>query len=267
VNLRDVGELHAAIAACAERLCGFDLVVGLPRSGMVPATLIATMHRTPLADLHTYLRGHQWGLHGTLEPLPPSPLRVLLVDDTVRVGSTMNNAAAQIRRTDHITRFAVWESDKTTKHHDFAAGRILDPRVFPWNLWRNRTLARAAIDLDGVLCRDPTTAENDRGAQYASFVSTVAPLYRPQYPVLAIVTGRREEYRQATVDWLRRHGIRYQGLYMKFEAEKHAQSKARHLRALRPGYYVESDPRQAPTIAALSGVPVFCVGDQRVYRP
>lgn len=265
-NFRDVSDLHAAIASQGERLTGFDLVVGLPRSGMIPAALIATMHKVPLADLHTYNRGLCWPVRGHIEKLPETPIRVLMVDDTVRHGVTMKWALQSVARKDEITRFAVWEETGPNGHHDFAAGRVAGPRAFPWNIWRSRALQTAACDMDGVLCRDPTKEENDDGPHYLEFMGSVRPLYRPQYELQSIITGRREKYRAQTEGWLIRHGVRYKKLLMKFDALAHDQSKAKHIQQTGPALYIESDPRQAAKIAQQVRIPVFCTGNQRVYR-
>ena len=56
------------------------------------------------------------------------------------------------------------------------------------HLW----LASACVDIDGVLCIDPTAEENDDGPRYREFLSCAKPLYLPTVPVGALLAPVRK---------------------------------------------------------------------------
>ena len=83
------------------------------------------------------------------------------------------------------------------------------PRVFEWNLMHGTVLANSCVDIDGVLCLDPTDEENDDGECYARFLRDTPALLLPTAPVAWLVTSRLEKYRKQTAEWLARHEVRY----------------------------------------------------------
>ncbi|MBW2497677.1 MAG: phosphoribosyltransferase, partial [Deltaproteobacteria bacterium] len=52
MHFRSYADLARLLVETSDRIRGsFDLVVGIPRSGMVPASMIALMHNKPVAEL------------------------------------------------------------------------------------------------------------------------------------------------------------------------------------------------------------------------
>jgi uncharacterized HAD superfamily protein len=245
-----------------------DIVVGIPRSGIAPAANIALNLQVPYGDLASYINGNVAGTSGKL--VSPVGKTILLVDDTVNTGSAMQNAIKQIRAagiTDKIITFAVWHSDKTNIDSiDLTAGFCPRPRVFEWNLWKHHKLSRFGFDMDGVLCRDPSRKENDKGPKLLHFYKTADPKFIPERPVGYIITSRLEKYREVTEEWLRKHNIQYSKLIMKSTDEKHGIYKANILNNLNVLLYVESDPKQAKQISERVKIPIWCIDSQTLYR-
>ena len=74
---------------------GIDLVVGIPRSGMLPATMIGQMLNKPVIALDSYLDGkmYEMGLYRRPANLITrfSELKhVLVMDDSINSGNSMN---------------------------------------------------------------------------------------------------------------------------------------------------------------------------------
>lgn len=67
------------------------------------------------------------------------------------------------------------------------------PRGFAWNMWKHTRAQRWAFDIDGVLCRDPSKAENDDGPRYRRFLLEVEPLFLPQRQIGHVITSRLEK--------------------------------------------------------------------------
>ena len=270
LNVRSVGDLSRSVAANLHRLnpADFDVVVGVPRSGMIPASIIATSLQLPLSDLWSYARGEHWMRSGHLDR---SGRRVLLVDDTSNKGSAMAAAVEAIKhRAREITRLAIYGPYRD----DFS---IIDmffeecpgPRAFQWNFTKHARLPRWGFDMDGVLCRDPTRDENDRGLNYERFLREVRPMFIPRRPVGVIVTCRQDRYRAQTEAWLRAHGIEYGELVMspKTRGTSKGLWKAGHIAGRKIEFFFESERKQAEEIAAATKLPVWHYGAQEVlYR-
>lgn len=274
LNVRSVADLTLAIHQNLWRLdrSKFDCVVGIPRSGMIPASIIATMLQLPLADPIGYARGMVYGRSGRQEI---AGKRVMLVDDTVNRGSAMKRAAALLPKGTKVTRVCVYGPYQTDEDVvDIAFEECRGPRAFSWNMQKHVRLQRWGFDFDGVLCRDIDKAENDDGPRYARFIDEVEPLFVPQRPIGHIVTGRAEKYRAPTEAWLRRHGVKFESLTMtpyaskaeRMSAMRHIGGrgvwKAQQAKRLGVEFFMESCPKQAGIIAREAGIPVWCTGTQ-----
>ncbi len=126
---------------------------------------------------------------------------------------------------------------------------------------------RTCVDIDGVLCADPTQVQNDDGPGYRSFLSGAQPLVLPTSPVGWVVTSRLERYRPETEAWLRENGVEYGELVMldvaTAEERRALGAHGRHEAAFSASsgaeLFVESEYAQAVEIAALSGRQVFSI--------
>ena len=267
LTVKSIADLNRALTDNLHRLDRrrFDVVVGIPRSGMIPAAILSTQLQLPLADVESFARGMVWGRSG----VPTSGgQRVLLVDDTSNRGGAMARAVDRIKsRAKEITRFAVFGPYRgDLSIIDLFCEIVPGPRAFEWNMAKHRRLNRWALDFDGVLCLDPTKEENDDGPRYRRFMSEAPPLFLPKRPVGHIVTCRLERYRNETEDWLRKHGVEFGRLHMmqhKTKAERMAaggrgQWKAGIAKETGAELFIESCPKQAGIIAREAGIPVWC---------
>lgn len=150
------------------------------------------------------------------------------------------------------------------------------PRVFEWNIMHNPCLANACFDIDGVLCVDPTSHENDDGPRYIEFLERTLPMVIPSVKVKHVVTSRLEKYRPQTEAWLARHGVQYEQLHMidlptaaeRRRLNMHHKHKAKVYRSdPQATLFVESEPRQALEIMRASHKPVYCTEDNVMYMP
>jgi hypothetical protein len=272
LNIRSHADMARTIATNLHRIdrTQFDCVVGIPRSGMIPAALIATHLQLPLADVRGYAAGIVSGRGGLAEA---GGTRILLVDDSCNKGRAMARAVEVLRGgAKQITRLCVYGPYQVDPKDviDVALEDCHGPRIFAWNMQKHIRLPRWGFDFDGVLCRDPVKAENDDGPAYERFLAEAEPLFLPQRRVGHIVTCRLERYRAATEAWLRRHGVSFEGLHMMpyaTKAERMAAGnrggwKASVIRSLEVEMFIESCPKQAAIIAREAGVPVWCTRTQ-----
>lgn len=275
MSVRSIADMTRLIAANLHRIdrTRFDCIVGIPRSGMIPAAMIATHLQLPLADVRGYAAGIVNGRSGTYEA---AGWRVLLVDDSANKGAAMARAAALLPRGTEVTRLAIFGPYQREPESivDLWFEIVPGPRVFAWNWNKHIRLPRWGFDFDGVLCRDIVKAENDDGPRYRHFLETVEPLFIPQRPIGHIITGRAEKHRCETEGWLRRHGVSFEALHMtpwptkaeRMSAMRFAGGrgawKAAKVRELGVEMFIESCPKQAGIIAREASVPVWCTGTQ-----
>lgn len=274
LNVRSVADMARTIAENLHRIdrSAYDCVVGIPRSGMIPASIIATQLQMPLADVAGFAVGIVHGRGG--KSLKPGA-RVLLVDDSVNEGRAMSRAAALLPNA-KVTRLCVYAPYKPEglAHVDIALEECPGPRIFAWNLWKHRRLPRWGFDMDGVFCRDPLKGENDDGERYLKFLASAEPAFLPSRPIGHIVTARLEKYRGETEAWLGRHGVQFEALHMmpyESKAERMAAGnrggwKAEQVKRLGVEMFIESCPKQAGIIAREAGVPVWCTRTQELAR-
>jgi uncharacterized HAD superfamily protein len=257
-----------------------DVVVGIPRSGMLPATMIALAGNLPLADLDGFLEGRLLSTGKTRrengEPGGAAFAHALVIDDSCRTGGSMREARAKLAGIAHkVTFAAVYGTDRQTGEVDLVFARVPEPRVFEWNVLHHPIVERACFDIDGVLCLDPTDQQNDDGAEYLDFMLSTPSLHRPRRKIAKLVTSRLEKYRGPTEAWLARHGVRYGELHMldlpdaatRRRLGVHASFKAQVYRQSDCALFVESEAQQAYDIARLSGKPVLSLAGPRMMMP
>ena len=258
-----------------------DAVVGIARSGLLPATVIATRLHLPLWQI---------GKGGPLEPVgaggrmrgtphPPRPKHALLIDDTAASGGSLREAASLIEHawpSATLTRAVIYAHPMGRRSVDFAVAILPGQHYLEWN-WANAGHGqRAAFDFDGILCEDIALEDCDDGPRYVSALQHAKPLHLPRLkPIPLIVTARHERYRQITEAWLARHGVHAQRLIMRDwpHASGHhdnsaiARWKAEHYKRSGLALFAESDPAQARLIAELAKKPVLCPAAGCVIRP
>lgn len=275
IEWRTFADLTAVCLANLDRVRALspDVVVGIPRSGMVPASILATALGLPLVDLHTFCDGYEWGISGHHRPIG-SVTRVLLVDDASGYGRTMSAAVERLasERPDTVVMTcAVYADPEAAPRFALAMEPLPKPRLFQWNWWRSGKLAHCCLDVDGVICRDPTGEEKRDPAAYRQFIASTPLLYKPAKRVGAFVTGRSSKYRAETEAYFQRHGIAYGALAMREgdrltkTVEAHAEHKAAFYRKSDAVLFIESDARQAEMIARLARKPALCIQTGKLW--
>jgi len=284
MNYRSVHDLRRAVLELARLLPGdLDLIVGVPRSGLLAANLLALYLNLPLADVDGYLaqRVLSGGSRtaGAVAVDWDAGLKVLVLDDSVDTGTALDTVRRRLAAapSSHDVQYgAVYVSNRPRPGQlRWWAEVVAQPRVFEWNVLHHPRLAEACMDLDGVLCRDPSPAENDDGPAYRQFLDCVPATYVPPYPVAHLVTARLEAYRAETEKWLARNQISYGTLHMLegYTAQRrahqgpHAAFKASVYRRTKAWLFIESSAAQAADIAAHSGRPVFCTDTYQMIYP
>jgi len=253
--IEDTKHLTRLIYSRHSNLAG---VAGVARSGMLPATQIALdlgvdLYEATVDGCRLVSGGvrRTGTLHGTRRV---DEGLIIIVDDSTCSGYAWD-------RLKHLNQpfYTVYAGQNGKRVVDGYVVPLELPHFFEWNLFHNGIVmagCKAAFDLDGVFCEDCPMDCDDDGPRYLDWMRRVQPLqWNIEYEVPLIVTARREVYREQTLDWLKRHGIRVKEIVMfpgSFEERAKTnigQWKASMVSKRGCGLFVESDYRQACEIA------------------
>jgi uncharacterized HAD superfamily protein/adenine/guanine phosphoribosyltransferase-like PRPP-binding protein len=259
-----------------------DIVVGVPRSGLIAALMIAELLNKPCGFICgtgqiLTMSGGVRESYNTME----IPVKILVIEDVVNTGYSINKIKAALAGHHKDWEFiyaAIYVEGKDAKS---LVDIYLQDNYIPddsdwfyeWNILHHSKSDRHLWDIDGLLCKNPP--DDHDTAAYEAYISNPLPMVIPTYPVGGFVTYRLEKYRALTQNWLKRQGIKYQQLVM-FPADdretRNAQMspaifKANIYRSL-PQFklFVESDASQAELICAASGKPVYCYENGKLYK-
>lgn len=263
-----------------------DLIVGIPRSGVLAANLAGLVLNVPVIDLDGFLQNTELVLpyRNATRPAmiyPRDAKHVLLLDDTIHAGKSMDHARellmeAQIDQ--KITTCAVFANPKpkSITRIDIFFDALPSPAVLEWNVMHRDKLEQFCVDIDGVLCRNPTRQEDDDGPEYQHFLEHVTPLTIPTYRVGYLVTSRLEKYRKETEAWLQRHNVTYNELIMLDLPDKASRVKMNGSARFKAGVYkslphselfIESERKDSYIISQLSGKAVLCYSNHMFFAP
>ena len=255
-----------------------DLVVGIPRSGLMAANMIALYLNKRLSDIDSFIEGRVYACGDTRSCMVEYTTikKVLIVDDSVGSGTTINKAKNKLIPHINDYEFLFYTPIATSygiKHVDYYSEIIDDDRVFEWNIFHHLYVNETCMDMDGVLCCNPT--EDDDGPKYVEFIKTAKPLFCPTTTIDTIITCRLEKYRYLTELWLRENDIKYNNLVMlnlpdkqsRTEWNKHGEYKGTYYKSSHNRLFIESSKCEASTIALISGKPVFCVETNEMIPP
>lgn len=271
MNYRNIADLNNIILKKLSIIPrDFDLIVGVPRSGMLPANLLSLYLNRPYTDIHSFLNGHIYKAGARSKFFDITAFKkILVVDDSVASGSAMIECKESLKHLSDkfdIKFCAVYVIPGKEKTVDYYFEVVPLPRYFQWNILNHTTLEKACFDIDGVLCADPLPEQNDDGEKYTDFILNAAPLFIPGSKIGTIVTSRLEKYRKETETWLKANNVKYNDLVMldlpdmaaRQKANNHGDHKAKAYMSKPYVLFVESDLSQAIEINRISKKPVLC---------
>lgn len=258
-----------------------SLIVGIPRSGLLAANLLAVYLNLPLTDIDSFVNRKllSTGFRGKSYEKDAFKGKILIVDDSIYSGKALKLVKEKLDAVPEykdleILYCCIYVYPNCKDMIDIPMVMLDMPRVFEWNIFHHKVLETACVDIDGVLCVDPTEAENDDGENYLNFVLNASPYIVPKVKINTLVTTRLEKYRASTEEWLKKHGIQYGELVMLNLPDKATRMKLNN----RGGYkaeeykkrphcniFIESARSQAQVIFEQSGKTVYCVDTNEMY--
>lgn len=237
----------------------YDVVIGVPRAGMIIAGIISLEHNKPLATVDSLIQGKVW-LPEELT-MPDSLRTVLLVDDTIGRGKAMQPIIQQLK--EHNYKVITGSLICSGKRPDYFYKYLL-PSTLEWDCAdRGSFDMKIATDMDGILCEDcPPELDTDDN-KYLQWLNTALPLIIPQCTLNVIISDRLEKYRVATEAWLNHYGIKYNHLelcsFSKVERDsRRGQHKIGVLLRIQPDVMLESNPELARLLQRSTGITTIC---------
>ena len=278
---RSYADLAEDIACWSQTLPDEIVAVsGIPRSGIIPAMMLAAHRNVSYVPWEILTRGETpWTYGDTRGVNRPDLGIVLVVDDTSFSGRTivMLRRCLPPRDNGVYYRFgAVYAGPDGQRKVDFWHKELRTVyHTFQWNILQDALSPKIMVDMDGVLCENwnkPDT--NDYAASHYEHLQFAKPLLLPSWPIMGVVSSRLEKFRPETEAWLNRHNVQRAFVELhpaatheeravmgawKFKAETYAGNPDVML-------FIESEPEDSQQIAIASGKPVLCWKNQKVYR-
>jgi adenine/guanine phosphoribosyltransferase-like PRPP-binding protein/uncharacterized HAD superfamily protein len=195
-------------------------IVGVPRSGMVVASICAVLLNKPLYTLsscgNTLIKCSSSTSSGGKRMKSHSEVqgKILFIDDTCYTGKEIRRVRKKYPNNKYACLYCTPESKKFV---DFYGLELARPHYLEWHFFNSYFTETAMFDLDGIFCPDVPDDICEDEKLYVDFISTVEPIdFRiPRSNMcMSIVTARLEKYRAITETWLKNNNIRYNQLYM-----------------------------------------------------
>lgn len=267
-----------------------DFIIGVPRSGMIAASIISNYLNVPLIDVKSFNEGLEpWG-GLRLDYFNKKHIKtnkILVIDDTVSSGNAMKKVKNELEsgrgKNFQITYACVymegWAEDAVDIYLDdlrqYTNG-FTEYVIYEWNIFQHHsdTMKTFLFDIDGVLCINPPDERNEK--EYIEYIKNATPLFIPKTDIGGIITYRLIKNKDITKKWLSDNKITYGELTM-FNANSWEERKNTGISSelYKADFYkkndkyklfIESDDHQARVISEMAKKPVYCVETNKLYQ-
>ena len=250
----------------------YDGIVGIPRSGMIPASLLSTLLSKPLFsvindEIHMLNCSSVFG-GSRMRKFEGDVKNLVFVDDTVYSGETFEKLEKVFG---DIKTAVVYAPRFSCEKVDYFADILNPPHILEWNFFNSGYVEAAIFDIDGILSKNVPIPVCENEALYIDWLKNVEPYYHrvPRlFKINKLVTGRLERYRDITEEWLQKNGIQYGELVM-FPTELEAERNKNHYKVVGKykaeiynncdcRYFVESELSESKVIKEYTDKSVIC---------
>ena len=250
----------------------FDLIVGIPRSGLLVANYISLKLGIPLTTTDR-LNDMPWKSN----VMPDKKYKnILLIDDSISTGNTLHEHKKYVEefyKNANIKTAAIITSSEGQSIVDMY--QVVLPRMrrlFEWNMMHAKK-GVIAFDLDGVLCEEPPEGIELDINNYQHWLKIAKPYLIPSFKIDTIITNRLEKYRDITEKWLQKYDVQYDRLVMwdlsnplKRKEGDIVRHKVKHLLDLKPYLFLESSPKESYAIWKQTKIPVLSVSEKKILN-
>lgn len=266
-----------------------DLIIGVPRSGMIAASIIASYLNIPLIDIDSFINGSKpWGgLRAEYFITSHTQTnKILVIDDTVSSGRAMNETRKKISNIYNEKQFIYmcvylegWGENSVDLYLEDVrkyTENFTKIVIYEWNIFQHHPdlMNKCLYDIDGVLCVEPPDERNEE--EYIKYIKNATPLFIPRTKIGGIITYRLIKNLDITQKWLKDNGINYNEITMfnanswdernnigipseKYKADFYGSHDNYEL-------FIESSDYQAKKIAEITNKAVYAVETNKMYN-
>ena len=254
-------------------------VVGVPRSGMIPAATIAAAISVPLLSMsdNQIIVLNSFSTNGGYRMQYHDPVvgKILFIDDTVYGGNATRKIKEKFPRAIFGSVYALSENKNVP---DYYGKELEKPHILEWNFFNSSYITESILDIDGILNQNiPINICIDE-QKYIDYIQKVEPIFTriPKlFSAKALVTGRLEKYRDITEQWLKKHSVKYKELIMfptELENERNknhvyevGRYKAGVMKNIGAKFFVESELSEAKIIRKHCSTGIVVCPNHGVY--
>ncbi len=282
INYRSIAQMNDTIRSYLPKLPWIpEVICGIHKSGMLAASLFSAHLNVPVLPFRSLHANTKWVYAGARSSIPPDQQhtymmearKILVVEDAATTGNTIRAEQRSLNLDllpKHKLFYVVVYGAKPEfgEVHDVIEV-VKQKRLFEWN-WNNHTILKhSAVAMEGLLCHPPEPGLST--PEYVEYVKNAKPFILPKKGVGVIVSGRSENFRRDTVQWLKRHGVKFGKLVMPASdvgAPQNTQTfkKLQYIKLTELSMFVEPDHDTAMMIHGTTNRPVFSVSKGRLLQ-
>ncbi len=249
----------------------YDIIIGIPRSGLLVANIIALKLGKPLSTPDLFCNKHTW-ISKSVKSIDQLK-KILLVDDSMYSGKSLQDACNMLKACNpslDITTAALIVTNNTQTSVDIYHKVLPKKRLFEWNILHSKK-GSIASDLDGVICENCPPGYDSNEDTYREWIKTAKHYCIPSFEIDVIISCRLEHYRKDTEEWLNRHGVKYKKLVLwnldsKNERKgQNARYKVKELLSIKPDFFWESSLAESEYIWEKTKIPTLCFDEMRLF--
>lgn len=274
MHYRSVRDLTEHVREWSERLPPeIDLVVGIPRSGLLVANLIALYRNIPMTDVEGLLAGRLLSAGKRITPEQSvlshgSRRHILVVDDSLWSGGQLGKVRDRIAAAalPHSVRYgAVYVVPESTRLVDTFHSKVPIPRVFEWNILHHPLLGMSCVSFEALVGQP---ANDDLKSSAIGFPS---PRLQPTYRIGHVVAMQPPDAEADIRAWLCRHCIEHDGLVLVPPGDANSDAiisrKSEIYGTTRSWLYFEATSEAASRLALAARRPVFALDSWEMLYP
>lgn len=258
-----------------------SLICGVARSGMIPASILATSLNLPLGSVSQETGEIVVLSHGSRK-IGSSHGKILIVEDTCYSGKSLASLKIKLGREKYYYASSLIRPE-ISNYVDFYGELLSSPQLLEWNFWNSVVLrgncfnealrGGIASDFDGILCENPYSSEESDPSAFELWLKLAKPLSFPREVTLPlVVTARLLKHERKTLDWCEQWGIKVQkfvffpGTLEERSRTNIAQWKAEVFQESKQALYVESEEYLARSMSYYTRKPIVCPKEGKVYH-
>lgn len=276
MQYRSVRDLAEHVREWSERLPpDLDLVVGIPRSGLLVANLLALYRNVAMTDVDGLLAGRLLSAGKRTGARPDilsdeRRLRILVADDSLWSGGQLGQVRARIAAANlphEVMYGAVYVVPESTALVDTYHSKVPVPRVFEWNILHHPdALALSCVSFEALL-GSPAPGQ----AAAAAEGSFPPPRLRPTHKIGCVVATQPPQVEARIAEWLGRHCVEYDDLVLvpptATSSDAVVREKAAIYRSRRAWLFLEATHEAAARLALAAHRPVFALDTWDMLYP